>query len=117
MNCAEMMYSIVSELKAHSISSLCDIEYELEDEWDKDYAVVLIHLDEEDYRDYDRVTTDIVEKLYDGLSEPATKIYGTGKEVPKNGYVLHIWEKSNGLTLEIELYRVKPKKSIKKINS
>ncbi len=91
--------------KRQDFHSYADIEAECEDAWTKDNAIVYVSLLEEDYRDYEAVFDDIL-KLFTHTFPRAQVRRSRKAEDPKRGTVIRVYQKSGGLSYEIEVYDV-----------
>lgn len=107
MNCKEKVEEIIAKLDN---SEYWDVEGECQDEWNKDYAVFLVYIMEEEYRDYDAIEDEIFDCIKNIVGKKVTIIHGRDKTpAPTSGYILHIWGKM-GISYEIELYKAKKSK-------
>lgn len=101
MNCAAKMEEVISNLQN---PDLYDLIPECKDEWTQDYAIILLSLMEEDYRDYDKIKEDFLDEVRDLLDVEVEVIRGNTNRIPKSDYVMHAHPLRLGFEIEIELY-------------
>ena len=107
INCAEQAKKAISSLSERQ--DLYITEMECKDDWNEDYACFIVHLMEEEYRDYSSLREDVIEKVKNIIEDDSgtvTVLHGLKSGIRTgSGYILHVHHLGCGFTLEFELYK------------
>lgn len=104
MNCATQMLKAFKELVADA-GEFYDVQTECQDDWSADYAIIIFYLIEEEYRDYEAIEEDIIERVAKSIGD--VQVVRGKQPKPKKGYVLQVHSMHFGLSFELELYSLK----------
>lgn len=104
----ERMYAAIKELQAWSHSPDIDVNPECEDDWSRDYAIILVDINEPkntQYIDVHQVTEDLVDIVAKHFGRNLQRVTYPQKAEP--GLVLNLHRLSDW-DLEIEVFRKAP---------